>query len=199
MSADRPQVNAIGGNADSTTKYDSPGTGPMGVFPNLQQHNVVAIFDSMAAAEAAVDDLRAAGFGAEEISLVRRSEGDAPQVGAEHTRAEQGAATGASVGAVVGGAIGLTALAVTGIGAVLAAGPIVAILTGVLTGGALGGLVGSLAGLGIPSERAKRYEEAVRQGGVFMTVKTSGDEANRAVDILNRRGAREVESYTPAL
>src|SRR5262245_2545860 len=180
-------------------KRDNPGKGPQGIAPDLQARTVVGIFDRAEDAESALRDLRAAGFADADISLVMQPRGTAPERGAGETKAEQGTVTGASVGAVLGGVAGLAALAIPGIGPLLAAGPIAAAL-GALTGGALGGLVGSFSGLGIPTEHAKSYDAAVRAGGVVLAVRVP----DRAVDerasrVLDQHGARERASYSEAL
>jgi hypothetical protein len=116
-----------------------------------------------------------------------------------HTKAEQGTATGATTGAVMGGVAGLAALAIPGLGLVLAAGPI-AVALGALVGGALGGLVGSFAGLGIPTEQAKAYEAAVRAGGVVMTVHVADrDAGERVTGVMREQGATQAASYTEEL
>jgi hypothetical protein len=45
-----------------------------------------------------------------------------------------------------------------------------ATLAGVGVGGAVGGLVGALVGMGLPEYEAKRYEGAVKDGGVLLSV-----------------------------
>jgi hypothetical protein len=176
------------------------GRGWAGAVPNLPARTVVAVFGRGADLEPAYGALRAEGIGENEISIVRPSEDAAPPVGAGETKAEAGATTGAAAGAVIGGLAGLAALAIPGIGPLLVAGPIAAVLAGAVTGGALGGLVGSFAGLGIPTEDAERFEAAVRSGGTFMAVRTGGgDEADRVRRILEERGAEEISSYNPTL
>src|SRR5690348_2360080 len=117
-------------------KRDAPGKGPQGVAPDMQARTVVGVFERFEQADSALRDLRAAGFREADISLVMRQSG-APELGAGATKADQGTVTGASVGAVLGGIAGLAALAIPGIGPILAAGPIAAAV-GALTGGALG-------------------------------------------------------------
>ena len=72
----------------------------------------------------------------------------------KNTKAPEGAATGATSGAVLGGVLGWLAgvglLAIPGVGPLLAAGPIVAMLAGAGAVGVAGGVVGALVGLGIP-------------------------------------------------
>src|SRR5439155_10866804 len=90
------------------------------------------------------------------------------------TKAPEGAAAGASSGAVIGGTLGwlagIGALAVPGVGPLIAAGPIVAALAGIGAVGTLGGIAGALIGLGIPEYEAKRYEGRVRNGGILLSV-----------------------------
>jgi hypothetical protein len=50
----------------------------------------------------------------------------------------------------------------------IVAGPLAAALAGAGAGGLTGGLVGALIGSGIPEERAKVYEEGVKNGGAVM-------------------------------
>src|SRR5439155_22267453 len=129
-----------------------------------------------------------AGYAPEHVSVVRGPAGTPPPRSASDTKSGAGTAAGAAAGAVIGGAIGLTALALTGVGAVLAAGPILAALSAALTGGAVGALVGSLAGLGVPTERAKHYEAAVRAGGILVAVHTPDEAAaNQAAGLLRDR------------
>lgn len=65
-----------------------------------------------------------------------------------------GAGTGAALGGLGGFLVGLGALAIPGIGPVLAAGPIAAALAGVGLGAAAGGVIGALTELGIPEDDA---------------------------------------------
>jgi hypothetical protein len=165
---------------------------------------VVGVFDSRQVAEATVAELHQRGWSTEDIGLVYSSSGAAPNIPADDTRAEEGFAAGAAVGGALGGAaglaIGLTALAVPGIGPVLAAGPLATALAGALTGAGMGGLVGSFAGLGIPEEAAKEYEAAVRQGGYFVSISAhDADDAEHLAQLLSERGARAVQTYDPKL
>jgi hypothetical protein len=180
-------------------KRDAPGKGPEGIAPDMEARTVVGVFERFEAAEAALKDLRAAGFREADISLVMQQSGSVPERGAGETKADQGTATGASVGAVLGGIAGLAALAIPGIGPILAVGPIAA-AAGALTGGALGGLVGSFSGLGIPTEHAKEYDAAIRSGGVVLAVRVPDRAADeRASHILSQHDARGAASYTQAL
>lgn len=89
-------------------------------------------------------------------------------------KAAEGAGTGAMIGGATAGILGAiaaigTSVALPGLGIVLA-GPLVAGLAGVGAGGLTGGLIGALIGWGIPEDRAKLYENDVRNGRIVMGV-----------------------------
>jgi hypothetical protein len=99
------------------------------------------------------------------------------------------------VGGTLGWLAGIGALAIPGVGPLIAAGPIVAALTGVGVGGALGGITGALVGMGIPEYEAKRYEGRVKEGGILLSVHSdNSDWTRKAKDILERTGAEDVSS-----
>ena len=94
--------------------------------------------------------------------------------------------------------IGIGALAVPGIGPVLAAGPLAGALgtalAGAGIGAAAGGLVGALAGLGVPEEHAEYYAEGVRRGGTLVSVQTDDVNADAAAEAMRAAGALDVEA-----
>ena len=102
---------------------------------------------------------------------------------------------------VVGGAIGLLAgigaLAIPGVGPLIAAGPIMATLAGEGVGAAVGGVAIALIGLGIPEYEAKRYEARLNEGGVLLSVhcNTAG-EVKRAKNLMEGTGAEDISSAT---
>ncbi|HXG84927.1 MAG TPA: CsbD family protein [Pyrinomonadaceae bacterium] len=87
-----------------------------------------------------------------------------------------GSAIGGTLGAIIGGiaAIG-TSVLLPGVGLIIA-GPLAAALAGAGAGGLTGGLVGALVGSGIPEDRAREYEEGVKNGGVVMGVNPRSNE-----------------------
>jgi len=161
---------------------------------------VFGIFQTRANAERAVDELNRAGFSTQDVSVLMSDKGSSHEFAAEkNTKAPEAAATGAGVGGGLGGAVGLMAglgaLAIPGVGPLIAAGPIMGALAGLGVGGALGGLVGGLVGMGIPEYEAKRYEGKVKDGGVLLSVHCdSSDEVSRAKDVLKAAGAEDVSS-----
>ncbi len=142
------------------------------------------LFDSYDHARAAVRDLEAAGFLAEEVSVVGRR-GPAE---ADSTEAGSGAALGASIGTAVGGGAGLLAgigaMAIPGIGPLVAAGWLATMLAGGAAGAAAGGLLGSLTGSGVEEREAQVYAEGVRRGGTIVTVRTDSSRMGRVADIM---------------
>ena len=156
------------------------------------EKTVVALFDNLDTAQAAVQELLARGFGRDDISVVRTNQEDDHTTGKmEQTENDaSGAAAGAGIGAVLGGLagllVGLGALAIPGIGPIVAAGPLVTTLAGAGLGAATGGLVGALADAGMSEREAAAYAEGVRRGGTLVTVGTDEDQVGSATDILNR-------------
>src|SRR3984957_16902418 len=110
---------------------------------------VFGIYSTYATVESGVDALKGAGFRNTDISvLFPENAGSKDFAHEKDTKAPEGAAVGGGSGAVVGGVLGwlagIGALAIPGVGPLIAAGPIVAALAGVGVGGAIGGITGAL-------------------------------------------------------
>jgi hypothetical protein len=162
---------------------------------------VFCIAKSDAQAARIVEDARSAGFSSNDISvLFPDKQGTRDFAHEQHTKAPEGATTGAVGGGLLGGVagwlVGIGSLAIPGLGAFVAAGPIMAALGGAAAGAAAGGLTGALIGLGMPEYEAKRYEGKVKGGGILISVHTEdGEEVTRAKEIFKRDGAEDI-SYT---
>jgi hypothetical protein len=161
---------------------------------------VFGIFKSRMHAEGCVDVLLRDGFRSDDISVLAPDQQTTKELATEkNTKAPEGTATGATAGGAVGGTLGLLAgigaLAIPGLGPLIAAGPIVGALAGLGVGAAAGGLVGALVGMGIPEFEAKRYEGRVKEGGILVSVHCdNSDWVDRAKDILKRSGAEDISS-----
>lgn len=172
------------------------------------QKTIVGVFRSESDAERAVRALRSSGFRDQEISIVAKDKGTQGQQGQQNRsgmantmrggtdNVSDGMATGATWGGVAGLALGAGALAIPGLGPIVAAGPIAAALTGAATGGLAGGLLD----WGIPAERGRQLQEEVRQGNMLAILQCTGSECteakvNQASNILRENGARDVESH----
>lgn len=161
---------------------------------------VFAIYQTGDQAERGVDVLLAEGFANDDISvLLPDYQGSKDFAHEKNTKAPEGATAGVAAGGAIGGTLGLLAgigaLAIPGVGPLIAAGPIMAALAGLGAGGAVGGLIGALAGMGIPEYEAKRYEGRIKEGGVLLSVHcdTTGEVA-RAKDLLKATGAQDISS-----
>src|SRR6202048_5027625 len=161
---------------------------------------VFGIYSSREAAERAADAIVKAGFSPADISVLLPENLGNRAIGTEKaTKAPEGAATGGGTGAVLGGALGLLAgigaLAIPGVGPLIAAGPIMATLAGMGVGGAVGGVTGALIGMGIPEFEAKRYEGRLQKGAILLSIHCdTSEEIDEAKEILKRTGAEDVTS-----
>lgn len=161
---------------------------------------VLGIFKSRHEVENAIDSLKVDNFSAADISVLMPDlAGSQEFAHTKGTKAPEGAATGAGTGAVIGGTLGLLvgigALAIPGVGPLIAAGPIMAALAGVGVGGTVGGVTGALIGLGIPEYEAKRYEGFVKNGGILLSVHAdSSEEVTKAKKCLEMSGAEDISS-----
>jgi hypothetical protein len=162
---------------------------------------VAAIFQDRTQAERAIDALRAAGFAGDQIGVALRDRRETGEMVEETgTNAVEGAVSGALGGGLLGGVAGflvglISALAIPGIGPIVAGGALASALgaaggtavAGAGIGAAAGGLVGALSGMGIPEEEARYLETGFRSGGVLVTV-SAGHRASEALGILQRNG-----------
>ena len=159
---------------------------------------VTGLFNTRAAAEAAVDALIKRGYTRDEISVLM-SDATRSKEFAVQTRTH--AADGAGIGGAVGGTIGAvlaaivavgTSIAIPGLGLVVA-GPIAAALAGAGAGAATGGIIGALIGAGIPEYRARVYDAGLRGGGILLGVEArSNDDADNLQKLLEDLGAEHV-------
>ena len=90
---------------------------------------------------------------------------------------------------------GIGALAIPGLGPFIAAGPIMAALSGGAIGAGVGGIAGALIGLGIPEYEAKRYEGKVKEGGILISAHCDDSEkVTQAKAIYKDAGAQDITS-----
>lgn len=162
------------------------------------------LYNNFSDARAVVNELESAGVKHGDISiLVSNADGSYDQkrntfpdrdLDGKDDRAE-GAATGGSVGAVAGGTAGLLAglgmMAIPGVGPVVAAGWLVATLTGAAAGGATGGIIGALSQqAGISRDETDVYAEGLRRGGALVSVRVPDSDAARYQSLMDRSAIR---------
>ena len=156
---------------------------------------VYALAKSDAQAVRIANRLRDTGFSTNDISILMPDRAGTRELGhQDSTKAPEGAAAGAGTGAILGGALGwlagVGALAIPGLGPLIAAGPILATLSGMAAGGAVGGMTGALVGMGIPEYEAHQYEAKLREGNILMCVHVeNSEEAGTARQILTEEKA----------
>jgi hypothetical protein len=144
--------------------------------------------------------LRSSGFASDDISVLCPNKDSTRDFAVDNsTKAPEGAAIGAGTGAVIGGTLGwltgIGALAIPGLGPFIAAGPIMAALSGAAAGGTLGGVSGALAGMGIPEYEAQRYEGRLKDGHILLSVHTDDSkESARAREIFDEEGAEDIST-----
>ncbi|TPI76724.1 hypothetical protein [Mesorhizobium sp. B2-8-9] len=171
---------------------------------------ITALFDDYDDAADAVGELESIGVPSSDISIMANN----ARGWYRNTQspAAEDAASGAGIGAVVGGAgglaTGLGAMAIPGVGPVVAAGWLASTaagaVAGAIVGGAAGGIIGSLTDAGVPEEDAHVYAEGVRRGGTLVTARVEDDLASEArevlhssasVNIADRRGEYEADGW----
>ena len=159
---------------------------------------VICIAKTQLQTETIVTRLENAGIARADISVLMPDSSGTRDFAHEHnTKAPEGATIGGSAGGVAGGVLGLLAgigaLAIPGVGPFIAAGPIMAALSGAAVGAALGGIAGALVGLGMPEYEAKQYETKVKEGGILISVHShDSDEATRIKAIMEEAQAEDI-------
>ena len=157
---------------------------------------VYGIFYESALAKSSVEQLLAAHFAEDDVTVK-----DPQILGTKDIADDRDSKAGSSTAVVtssvaVGGALGLAvgvgALAIPGIGPLLAAGPFLGALAGMGAGGAVGGAIDA-ADSASPDEGARRYEGHIAEGGILVTVQCADAAAvTLATEVLHRSGAQAI-------
>jgi len=156
---------------------------------DLQQPMMVHTFPDRESAERAYNSIAARGYKNDEIHVVMSDETRKRLFTKDGEKTDMGnkALEGAGVGGAVGGVVGATvvgfaaaaaALAIPGLGLVIA-GPLAGALAGGAAGATAGGLAGLLVGAGIPEDRAKVFETDLKAGGIVVGVHPRHDADTR--------------------
>ena len=174
--------------------------------PLHRSRRIVGVFEHRRDAEAALTELRDAGFSMDEVSIIGKDAGgniNAPGTDLRGNKADDGAKAGAATGAALGGLggllVGLGALAIPGVGPVLLGGAAATALataaTGAGIGAAAGGITGGLVGLGIPEYKAQAYNDKLNRGDYIVMVDATDDEVRRAEVILKRHNIQDYDVF----
>jgi hypothetical protein len=166
---------------------------------------VTALFNSADAAERAYRAATALGYEDADVNLVISdatrdrllSDARHPNLSGNAAESKENPAKGADLGGPTGGTLGTIAPVIAAVGtAVLVpglvfAGPIAIALMAAGAVGIAGGLIGALKDWGIPQDRVRDYEAAVRDGAILIGVKArSAEDAQRLEREWRAQGGR---------
>jgi len=159
---------------------------------------IAGFFRTQAEGEAAKQALYHGGFSADEVSyLAGDTRGhQTPAIGPalKNAGSQSEAVSDAFTGGAIGLTVGVLALAIPGIGPLLAAGPLAAAVGGMTAGIATGGVIGLLKDHGISEDEAEFYAEGVKRGGALITIHAvDEDRETKARKILQDAGAIDTE------
>ena len=174
---------------------------------NRSDRLMTGMFRDRESAERAYECVTGRGYTDKDVSLLMSDDTRTrcfPRDAVTKTELGTKAAEGAGIGAATGAGLGalLIGLAATGIAIplvpIIAMGPLAAALAGGGAGGAVGALIGALVGYGIPEERAKVYEQGIKEGGIVFGVTPRSDED---ADYIERgwTNARGEQIYRPGV
>lgn len=171
------------------------------------KRTIATLFNNSNQASSAIDELKKQGF-TKDISVVSRDINESNidkstnRIKMDNTgkTTTAGATSGAAAGAIVGGLAavitGTTAAVIPG--GMVIAGPLAAAVLGAATGAVTGGLVGWLTDRGIPDERAKMYEDKIKNGQTLVTVTVDESRVDDVMNTLRNSGVdtNQVEQYS---
>lgn len=153
-----------------------------------QSEVVTGMFRDKESAERAYQSLASRGYSKDEINVIMSDdtrnkyfpEGSAAADTELGSKALEGLGAGSAIGGTTGAILGAiaaigTSVVLPGLG-LLVAGPLAGALVGAGAGGVTGGLIGALVGSGIPEERAKAYEQGVKEGGIVLGFKPRSED-----------------------
>jgi hypothetical protein len=173
-----------------------------------QNKRAVGSFANYRDTELALMELQSSGFPMNKVSVVGENLDNSEIAGATAGKSTDekvggGAKAGATAGVVTGGLIGLLgsigALAIPGVGPVMAGGAIATLLADTAVGGAIGAaagsLVGGLVGLGVPEAKAKVYSDRLSRGEYLVFVEGTDAELATAQGIMSVRGIQDWGIY----
>jgi hypothetical protein len=162
---------------------------------------VIALFEFEEEANRAADELVEHGFRREQVNIIAGHDLSRPE---EHVSASEnvegkvmgavgkGLAVGGGLGAIAGG---VSSLLIPGVGPLVLGGALATTFLGAGLGASVGGVMAGLMKAGVTESDARLFESALRHGGVVLTVQTDGAQARQAVDILDRKGALDMDEH----
>src|SRR5689334_10843226 len=159
---------------------------------------ILGVFDRPAAAAAAARALHTAGVARDQISVVSRNHDEegalADQMDATPGAEVEESRPAARLGELSGWVLGTIAVAMPGMGSLVAAGPLSAGL-GEAAGHVAGGVAAVLSSAGVDPDRAAAFQSQVEHGAILLGVHDleGGATLGDIRGILSSAGAREIE------
>src|SRR5579862_4119781 len=157
-----------------------------------EHDSVVAVYDSHAAAEAAVRELAKSGFDMKTLSIIGKDYSTEEGVVGFYNAGDRMKAwgkTGAFWGGLWGMLFGSALFVIPGVGPLFVAGPLVAWIAGALEGAAVvGGMSALGAGLysiGIPKDSILDYETQIKAGKFVVIVHGPRSQVEKSRTILS--------------
>jgi hypothetical protein len=163
-----------------------------------QDRAVIGVFADIDSAEAAVERLIAAGFPANQLSIVAKDLQSEIHINGFVTSGEiagRSAATGAWVGGLFGVLAGTALLFVPGAGPLIVLGPLAAAAVGAAEGALVAGGLGAILGHFVEERHIPKYEELVRAGDYLLVAYGTEPDVQRAEQILNDTVATDVQRH----
>jgi uncharacterized membrane protein len=170
-----------------------------------QDDAIVAVYQTHADAEEAVQELQRAEFDIKKVSIVGKDyHTEEHVVGYYNTgdRMKYWGKMGAFWGGIWGLLVGAAFFFVPGIGPVLVAGPLAAWIVGALEGavvvGGLSAIGAALFSIGIPKDSVLKYDVALKANQFLLVGHGTADEIAKARDILARTKPISVDVHPGA-
>ena len=159
-------------------------------------NTVYCLASSEAQANSILTHLRNLSFSPSEISVILPAHlSDTKNISTKED-AIRGAETGGLVGGILGWLAGISALALPGVGAFLAAGPLVSALGGAVAGGVVGGLAGGSGAVhpfGLPRDVTREIQDRLRAGDILISVHSDDPVAlDRAARVFKASGVDNI-------
>lgn len=151
---------------------------PTNTYKTTNNKLVTGMFRDRESTENVYNAFHEKGYGKDEVHVLMSDDTRKKHFSDEETeigtKAAEGLGKGSAIGGTIGDVAGIiaavgTTLVIPGLGLVIA-GPIAAGLAGAGAGGLTGGIIGALVGAGIPEERARIYEDGIKNGNVVLGV-----------------------------
>jgi uncharacterized membrane protein len=156
--------------------------------------SLIALFEDMEDVRDAMEELLKNGVASSDVSIMTNNVDDRYTDYIEGYDPDMTAEEGAVTGALFGTFTGIVLAMVPGIGPVLGLGTLLASAgIGAATGAVTGGLVAALIESGVDEDEANIYAEAVRRGGILVSVNAPDHREDDIEDILEDAGAIDVD------